>query len=59
MRRFRSHHIFDPNKIVTGPELSIGDGAIKGWDKRNQYTYQMLLSLSKHYKFDIENHGMN
>lgn len=45
---------FDPNKIVTGPELSIGDGAIKGWDKRNQYTYQMLLSLSKHYKFDIE-----
>ena len=45
---------FDPNKIITGPELSIGDGAIKGWDKRNQYTYQMLLSLAKHYKFDIE-----
>lgn len=45
---------FDPNKVITGPELSIGDGAIKGWDKRNQYTYQMLLSLAKHYKFDIE-----
>ena len=45
---------FDPNKVITGPELSIGDGAIKGWDKRNQYTYQMLLSLAKHYKFDID-----
>ncbi|MBX9597207.1 MAG: excinuclease ABC subunit UvrA [Burkholderiales bacterium] len=45
---------FDPNKVITGSELSIGDGAIKGWDKRNQYTYQMLLSLAKHYKFDIE-----
>lgn len=45
---------FDPDKIVTGKELSIAEGAIKGWDKRNQYTYQMLLSLAKHYKFDIE-----
>ena len=45
---------FDPEKIVTAPSLSIGDGAIKGWDKRNQYTYQMLVSLAKHYKFDIE-----
>ena len=45
---------FDPHKIVASPELSISDGAIKGWDKRNQYTYQMLISLAKHYKFDIE-----
>lgn len=45
---------FDPNKVVSSPELSISDGAIKGWDKRNQYTYQMLISLAKHYKFDIE-----
>lgn len=45
---------FDPNKIVNSPELSISDGAIRGWDKRNQYTYQMLLSLSNHYNFDLE-----
>ena len=45
---------FDPDKIVTGKELSIAEGAIKGWDKRNQYTYQMLVSLAKHYQFDIE-----
>ena len=45
---------FDPAKIVASPELSITDGAIKGWDKRNQYTYQMLTSLANHYKFDID-----
>lgn len=45
---------FDPQKIVVNPELSIFDGAIKGWDKRNQYTYQMLTSLAKHYQFDLQ-----
>ncbi len=45
---------FDPKKIVAHPDLSIGDGAIKGWDKRNQYTYQILSSIAKHYAFDIE-----
>ncbi len=45
---------FDPHKIVASPDISIADGAIKGWDKRNQYTYQMLISLAKHYKFDLE-----
>lgn len=45
---------FDPQKIVNSPELSIADGAIRGWDKRNQYTYQMLISLATHYKFDLE-----
>ena len=45
---------FDPKKIVTHPDLSIGDGAIKGWDKRNQYTYQILSSIAKHYTFDME-----
>lgn len=45
---------FDPNKVINSPELSIADGAIRGWDKRNQYTYQMLLSVANHYKFDLE-----
>ena len=35
-------------------ETSLADGAIKGWDKRNQYTYQMLLAVAKHYAFDLE-----
>lgn len=44
---------FDPHKIAANPELSIYDGAIKGWDKRNQYTYSMLNSIAKHYRFDL------
>ena len=45
---------FDPQKIVLNQETSLADGAIKGWDKRNQYTYQMLLAVAKHYAFDLE-----
>lgn len=45
---------FDPNKIINSPDLSITEGAIKGWDKRNQYTFQMLLSLAQHYKFSLD-----
>jgi len=44
---------FDPAKVVTNPELSLTGGAIRGWDKRNFYYYQMLQSLAKHYKFDL------
>ena len=45
---------FDPNLVVLHPDLAISDGAIKGWDKRNQYTYQILKSVAKHYKFSLE-----
>jgi len=45
---------FDDKRIVAFPELSLGSGAIKGWDKRNQFYFQMLKSLANHYKFDIE-----
>ena len=45
---------FDESKIVLHPEASIAEGAIRGWDRRNLYYYQMLTSLSKHYKFDLE-----
>ncbi len=45
---------FDPKRVVAFPHLSLASGAIKGWDKRNQFYFQMLLSLSEHYKFDLE-----
>lgn len=44
---------FDPDKVVGNPDLSLTGGAIRGWDKRNFYYYQMLLSLAEHYKFDL------
>lgn len=44
---------FDAAKVVANTELSLSGGAIRGWDKRNFYYYQMLLSLSKHYNFDL------
>jgi excinuclease ABC subunit A len=40
--------------VVAFPELSLGSGAIRGWDKRNAFTFSMLSSLSTHYEFDIE-----
>lgn len=45
---------FDPAKVVHDPELSLAAGAIRGWDRRNLYYFQMLSSLAKHYRFDIE-----
>ncbi|MBI4985983.1 MAG: excinuclease ABC subunit UvrA, partial [Rhodocyclales bacterium] len=43
---------FDPARIVAYPHLSLAAGAIKGWDKRNQFYFQMLESLAAHYDFD-------
>ncbi|MBI1175770.1 MAG: excinuclease ABC subunit UvrA [Sideroxydans sp.] len=45
---------FDPKRIVAFPQLSLSSGAIKSWDRRNQFYYQMLDSLSRHYDFDLE-----
>ncbi len=45
---------FDPGRVVAVPELSLSSGAIRGWDKRNMYYFQMLTSLSKHYGFDMD-----
>ncbi|HET7831382.1 MAG TPA: excinuclease ABC subunit UvrA [Gallionella sp.] len=45
---------FDPKRIVAFPQLSLSSGAIKGWDRRNQFYYQMLGGLAKYYAFDIE-----
>jgi excinuclease ABC subunit A len=45
---------FDPKRIVAHPELSLAAGAIRGWDRRNQFYFQLLASLAKHYGFDID-----
>jgi excinuclease ABC subunit A len=45
---------FDAEKIIINGELSLAGGAIRGWDRRNFYYYQMLKSLSDHYGFDLE-----
>ena len=45
---------FDPRRVVAHPGLSLAGGAIKGWDRRNQFYFQMLTSLGAHYKFDVE-----
>lgn len=45
--------VFDP-ALVVNEDLSLADGAIRGWDRRNQYYFQLLTSLAKHYKFDLE-----
>ena len=44
---------FDPEKIIVNEELSLSNGAIRDWDKRNLYYYQFLESLGNHYKVDI------
>lgn len=45
---------FDPKKVIHDASLSVAEGAIRGWDRRSMYYYQMLTSLASHYKFDIE-----
>ena len=47
-------NFFDPKRVVAFPHLSLASGAIKGWDKRNQFYFQLLQSLSEHYEFDLE-----
>jgi excinuclease ABC subunit A len=45
---------FDPERVIVNDELSLAGGAIRGWDRRNFYYFQMLTSLAEHYKFDVE-----
>src|SRR5262245_4300316 len=45
---------FDQNRVLAHPELTLAHGAIKGWDARNQYYFQMLTSLAKHMQVDLE-----
>jgi excinuclease ABC subunit A len=46
--------VFDPDRVVGFPTLSLASGAIKGWDRRNGYTFSLLESVAKHYGFDID-----
>jgi excinuclease ABC subunit A len=47
------NEIFDP-ELVVNQDLSLADGAIRGWDRRNVHYFQILSSLAKHFKFDLE-----
>jgi excinuclease ABC subunit A len=49
VRRF-----FDPQRVVTHSHLSLAGGAVRGWDRRNPYYFQLIQSLSEHYSFDME-----
>ena len=46
--------IFDEQQVVLNAHLSLAGGAIRGWDRRNAYYFQMLESLATHYEFDVE-----
>ncbi len=48
------NQFFDPERVVVHPELSLSSGAIRGWDRRNIYYFQMVESLARHYKFDMD-----
>jgi len=45
---------FDPQRVANHPHLSLAGGAIRGWDRRNAYYFQMIQALAQHYGFDIE-----
>jgi excinuclease ABC subunit A len=45
---------FDPKRVVAHPDLSLAAGAIKGWDRRNQFYFKLLQTLSKFGGFDLE-----
>jgi excinuclease ABC subunit A len=45
---------FDPQRVVVHADLSLASGAIRGWDRRNVYYFQLIQSLARHYTFDIE-----
>ena len=45
---------FDPERIVQHPDLSLPGGAVRGWDRRNAYYYQLIKGIAGHYKFDID-----
>ena len=47
-----SMQVFDPQRVVVAPDLSLADGAIKGWDRKNPYYWALIESLARHYQFD-------
>ena len=47
-------NFFDPDLVVSDEDLTLAEGAIRGWDRRNVYYFHMLSSLADHYGFDVE-----
>ncbi|HPG94613.1 MAG TPA: excinuclease ABC subunit UvrA, partial [Dokdonella sp.] len=45
---------FDPARVVVHPAQGLSAGAVRGWDRRNMYYFQMILSLARHYGFDVD-----
>ncbi len=45
---------FDPARVVVHPELSLAAGAVRGWDRRNTYYFQLIASLARHYGFSVD-----
>ncbi|AKC87543.1 excinuclease ABC subunit UvrA [Pseudoxanthomonas suwonensis] len=45
---------FDPARVVAHPELSLAAGAVRGWDRRNAYYFQLVNSLARHYRFEVD-----
>ncbi len=48
-----TRQFFDPSRVVSNEELSLAGGAIRGWDKRSYYYFQMLQAVAEHYEFDL------
>ena len=46
--------VFDADRVVAFPSISLASGAVKGWDRRNAYTFSLLESVARHYGFDID-----
>ncbi len=45
---------FDPDKLISHPELSLAEGVIKGWDRRSVYYFNQLQAVADHYRFTLE-----
>ncbi|NRB55707.1 MAG: excinuclease ABC subunit UvrA [Salinicola sp.] len=45
---------FDPDKLISHPELSLAEGAIKGWDRRSIYYFSQLQAVAEHYRFTLD-----
>ncbi len=49
-----TQQFFDPQRVIVHPDLSLASGAARGWDRRNSHYFQLIQSLARHYRFDIE-----
>ncbi|EPB99970.1 excinuclease ABC subunit A [Litchfieldella anticariensis FP35 = DSM 16096] len=49
-----AQQFFDPDKLISHPELSLAEGVIKGWDRRSVYYFNQLQAVAQHYRFALE-----